>query len=59
MHLRHGCSPTRTAAALHIGRQSCYQRLDRIAVLLGYSVDDPEHHGGLILAAAAHRLTTH
>ncbi|MFF1304905.1 PucR family transcriptional regulator ligand-binding domain-containing protein, partial [Streptomyces sp. NPDC058307] len=28
VHLRNGCSPTRTASLLHIGRQSLYQRLD-------------------------------
>jgi purine catabolism regulator len=33
--LRNGCSPTRTAAALHLGRQSLYQRIERIEALLG------------------------
>ncbi|WP_234382085.1 helix-turn-helix domain-containing protein [Streptomyces dysideae] len=33
VHLRNGCSPTRTAALLHIGRQSLYQRLERIESL--------------------------
>ncbi|WNI19451.1 PucR family transcriptional regulator [Actinacidiphila sp. ITFR-21] len=56
VHLRNGCSPTRTAALLHVGRQSLYQRLDRIESLLGLPVADPEAHGELLLAACAHRL---
>jgi hypothetical protein len=56
VHLRNGCSPTRTAALLHIGRQSLYQRLERIESLLGLPVTDPEAHGELLLAACAHRL---
>ncbi|MEV7180500.1 PucR family transcriptional regulator ligand-binding domain-containing protein [Kitasatospora sp. NPDC093679] len=56
VHLRHGCSPTRTAALLHIGRQSLYQRLERIEGLLGTAVADPEVQGELLLATCAHRL---
>ncbi|MEV0534017.1 helix-turn-helix domain-containing protein [Kitasatospora sp. NPDC050463] len=56
VHLRNGCSPTRTAALLHIGRQSFYQRLERIELLLGSEVDDPELHGEWLLATCAHRL---
>jgi hypothetical protein len=56
VHLRHGCSPTRTAALLHIGRQSLYQRLERIEGLLGIEVDDPELQAELLLAACAFRL---
>ncbi|MBM9510392.1 PucR family transcriptional regulator [Streptomyces sp. KK5PA1] len=56
VHLRNGCSPTRTAALLHVGRQSLYQRLDRIESLLGLRVSDPDSHGELLLAACAHRL---
>jgi hypothetical protein len=55
VHLRNGCSPTRTAALLHVGRQSLYQRLERIESLLGLPVADPESHGELLLAACAHR----
>lgn len=55
-HLRHGCSPTRTAALLHIGRQSLYQRLERIETLLGLEIDDPDLLGELLTAACAHRL---
>ncbi|MET8156199.1 PucR family transcriptional regulator [Sphaerisporangium sp. NPDC005289] len=54
--LLHGCSPTRTAAALHLGRQSFYQRLHRIETLLGHPVTDPTVHTALLLATTAHRL---
>ncbi|MBA4864515.1 PucR family transcriptional regulator [Streptomyces sp. PSKA54] len=56
VHLRHGCSPTRTAALLHIGRQSLYQRLERIESLLGLEVDDPDLLGELLAATCAHRV---
>ncbi|MFE6888624.1 PucR family transcriptional regulator [Streptomyces sp. NPDC057694] len=56
IHLRHGCSPTRTAALLHIGRQSLYQRLERIESLLGIEVGDPEPLGELLTAACAARV---
>jgi PucR family transcriptional regulator, purine catabolism regulatory protein len=56
IHLRHGCSPTRTAALLHIGRQSLYQRLERIESLLGLEIDDPDLLGELLAAACAHRV---
>jgi purine catabolism regulator len=58
VYLRTGCSPTRTAAALHLGRQSLYQRLDRIQTLLGHPIAEPDRHTGLLLAACAHRLAT-
>jgi purine catabolism regulator len=54
--LRHGGSPTRAAAALHLGRQSLYQRIERIETLLGVAVDDPALHASLLLAAVAHRV---
>ncbi|MGW3288224.1 PucR family transcriptional regulator [Streptomyces sp. NPDC001002] len=56
VHLRHGCSPTRTATLLHIGRQSLYQRLERIESLLGLEIDDPDLLGELLAAACAHRV---
>jgi len=56
VHLRNGCSPTRTAALLHIGRQSLYQRLERIESLLGLEIDDPELLGELLTATCAHRV---
>jgi hypothetical protein len=49
-------SPTRTAALLHIGRQSLYQRLGRIESLLGLEIDDPDLLGELLGAACAHRV---
>lgn len=55
--LLHGCSATRAAAVLHLGRQSFYQRLQRIEALLGYTVTDPDVHAALLLATAAHRIT--
>lgn len=57
--LRHGGSPTRASAALHLGRQSLYQRIDRIETLLGHPVDDARLHAALLQAACAHRLSTH
>ncbi|MHA5051892.1 PucR family transcriptional regulator [Streptomyces sp. SD15] len=56
VHLRHGCSPTRTAALLHIGRQSLYQRLERIESLLGLEIGDPDLLGELLAALCAHRI---
>jgi hypothetical protein len=56
VHLRHGCSPTRTATLLHIGRQSLYQRLDRIESLLGVEIADPDLLGDLLTALCAHRI---
>lgn len=56
VHLRNGCSPTRTATLLHIGRQSLYQRLERIESLLGLEIGDPDLLGELLAAACAHRV---
>lgn len=56
--LRHGGSPTRAAAALHLGRQSLYQRIERIETLLGHPVDRPELVPSLLLGACAARLAT-
>ncbi|MEU6222558.1 PucR family transcriptional regulator [Streptomyces sp. NPDC047042] len=56
VHLRNGCSPTRTATLLHIGRQSLYQRLERIESLLGLEIDDPDLLGELLTAACASRV---
>ncbi|MFI7588736.1 PucR family transcriptional regulator [Spongisporangium articulatum] len=55
--LQNGNSPTKTAAALHLGRQSLYQRIERIEALLGHDVDEPRLHAALLMAAIAHRLT--
>jgi PucR family transcriptional regulator, purine catabolism regulatory protein len=54
--LRNGCSPTKTAAALHLGRQSLYQRIERIEQLLGHSVTGPDLLPALLLAVCAQRL---
>ncbi|WP_425826065.1 PucR family transcriptional regulator [Streptomyces fractus] len=56
VYLRNGCSPTRAAALLHIGRQSLYQRVERIESLLGIAVGDPGLLGALLTATCAHRL---
>ncbi|MDX2542497.1 PucR family transcriptional regulator [Streptomyces sp. WI04-05B] len=56
VHLRNGCSPTRTASLLHIGRQSLYQRLERIESLLGLEIDDPDLLGELLTATCAWRV---
>lgn len=56
VYLRHGCSPTRAAAVLHLGRQALYQRLERIEALLGHPVGTAEAHAPLVAATAAYRL---
>ncbi|REE73286.1 purine catabolism regulator [Rhodococcus wratislaviensis] len=58
VHLRHGCSATSSASALHLGRQSLYQRLERIRALLGYDPGSPSMYGSLLLALCANRLAT-
>jgi purine catabolism regulator len=55
VHLRHGCSATRSAEALHLGRQSLYQRLERIRELLGFDFAAPETYASVLLALCAHR----
>ncbi|MEI4273283.1 PucR family transcriptional regulator ligand-binding domain-containing protein [Klenkia sp. LSe6-5] len=55
-HLRHGTSPTRTAAVMHVQRQSVHARLARIEALLGRPVDDATSHEHLVLATAAWTL---
>lgn len=50
VHLTHGCSATRSAEALHIGRQSLYQRLDRIRALLGFDPTAPAMYASILLA---------
>jgi DNA-binding PucR family transcriptional regulator len=37
-------------------RQSLYQRIERIELLLGFSVSDPDLHTTLLMATTAHRL---
>lgn len=55
-YLRRGCSPTRTAAELHLQRQSLYQRLARIEELLGHRPDDARAHEVLVVATCAARV---
>ncbi|MFW0792509.1 PucR family transcriptional regulator ligand-binding domain-containing protein [Gordonia sp. CPCC 205515] len=57
VHLRHGCSATRSAQVLHLGRQSLYQRLDRIRALLGFDPSTPETYTSILLAISAFRAS--
>lgn len=52
LYLRHGTSATRTAAALHLRRQSLYQRLERIETLLGHPPADPALYPALLAACS-------
>ncbi|AZG48678.1 Purine catabolism regulatory protein [Gordonia insulae] len=54
-HLRNGCSATRSAEVLHIGRQSLYQRLERIRGLLGFDPTSPTTYPTMLLAVSAFR----
>ena len=49
-YLRYSGSKTDAAAALHVQRQSLYQRLDRIMVALGHPVPGSSRWGALALA---------
>jgi hypothetical protein len=51
-----GCSPSRTADAMHIHVNTVTQRLDRIGKLLGEGWQDPERALELQLALRLHRL---
>ena len=50
MYLRHSGQKTDAAAALHLQRQSLYQRLDRIMVALGRPVPGSSRWGAVALA---------
>ena len=50
MYLRHSGHKTDTAAALHLQRQSLYQRLDRIMAALGHPEPGSSRWGALTLA---------
>lgn len=56
-HLRHGCSATRSAEALHIGRQSLYQRLERIRGLLGFDPTSAAMYPSMLLALSTFRAS--
>jgi purine catabolism regulator len=49
-YLRHGTSKTETAKALHLQRQSLYQRLGRIFELIGEPVPGSAEYGALLVA---------
>ncbi|MGV9713604.1 PucR family transcriptional regulator [Gordonia sp. NPDC003424] len=58
VHLRHGCSATRSAQVLHLGRQSLYQRLDRIRALLGFDPAAPDTYTSILMAVNAFRASS-
>ena len=49
-YLRHGTSKTATAKALHLQRQSLYQRLARIFEIIGEPVPGSPEYGALLVA---------
>jgi purine catabolism regulator len=51
VYLAHGSNKVSAAAALHVRRQTMYQRLARISQLIG-DVQEPRRHTGLVLALA-------
>jgi PucR family transcriptional regulator, purine catabolism regulatory protein len=53
-YLAYGASKTAAARSLHVRRQSLYQRLDKIAELVGGGLEDPERRVSLTLALKAH-----
>ena len=55
-YLASGCSKAVTARQLRLQRQSVYQRLQRVRVLLGRDIDDPRYAAGLGLALRAWRI---
>ncbi|OUC79746.1 PucR family transcriptional regulator [Gordonia lacunae] len=59
VHLSNGCSATRSAAALHIGRQSLYQRIERIRTLLGFDPTEPAVYASVMLALRSVTGGTH
>ena len=49
-YLRHGASKTETAKALHLQRQSLYQRLSRVFEIIGEPVPGSTEYGALLVA---------
>ena len=49
-YLRHGASKTETAKALHLQRQSLYQRLSRVFEVIGEPVPGSTEYGALLVA---------
>ncbi|MBH1936547.1 PucR family transcriptional regulator [Streptomyces sp. AV19] len=56
VYLRHAGRKAETARALHVNRQTLYDRLGRIAGLLGMDLDDPDTRLTLGLALRARRV---
>ncbi|NUS58268.1 MAG: helix-turn-helix domain-containing protein, partial [Streptomycetaceae bacterium] len=54
-YLTHAGRKAETARDLHLNRQTLYDRLGRISLLLGTDLDDPETVLGLRLALQARR----
>lgn len=54
-YLRHSCRKTETAAALHLQRQSLYQRLDRIMALLGRPETTSDRWAAITVAVEVER----
>ena len=57
IYLANAGAKAATARQLRLQRQSLYQRLQRIRVLLGRDIDDPQFFAGLGLAVRAWRIT--
>jgi purine catabolism regulator len=49
-YVRHGASKTETAKALHLQRQSLYQRLSRVFEIIGEPVPGSAEYGALLVA---------
>ncbi|MBC9715260.1 PucR family transcriptional regulator [Streptomyces sp. TRM66268-LWL] len=58
-YLTHAGRKAETARELHLNRQTLYNRLARIAELLGTDLDDPQTVLALSLALRARRLVNH
>lgn len=55
-HLLTGCSATKSAEALHVSRQTLYQRLERIRTLLGFDPTAAMTYASVLLAISASRV---
>ena len=58
-HYQAGCSPSRTAATLHVHVNTVYYRLNRIRELLGFDFSAPRRALDLQVALLARRLLHH
>ncbi|GAA0405368.1 PucR family transcriptional regulator [Streptomyces luteireticuli] len=57
-YLRHAGRKAETARALHVNRQTLYDRLARVAALLGTDLEDPDARLSLALALRARRTVS-